>query len=120
MSRTSLSHGVAAPEIGVPPGLCQTWGLHDLRRKPAAVAVSPADSEPISTGRLSYYNHALPTNAKSDAELVGIVVNGVWCRQAFAARLRVRFPLRADPMHPSEAGRDIMIATQPPDWATGI
>jgi peroxiredoxin len=98
----------------VPPGLCQTWGLHGLCGIPAAVAFSPADWEPISTGQLSYSKRRAATHAKPDAELVGIAVTAVWCRQAFAAHLRVRFPLRADPMHPSWAGRVVMVGYSGP------
>jgi peroxiredoxin len=101
-SRSLLSYGTAAPEIALPAGLGQTWHLHDLRGKMAVVAFYPADWEPVSTDQLSCYNDALPQMRSLNAELVGISVDSIWCHQAFAAHLRLGFPLLAD-CHPRGA-----------------
>jgi peroxiredoxin len=98
-SRSPLSLGAAAPQIALPAGVGQTWRLHDHRGKPVAVAFYPADWEPVSTDQLSSYNDALPQIRSMNAELVGVSVDSIWCHQAFAAHLRLRFPLLAD-FHP--------------------
>jgi AhpC/TSA family protein len=64
--------------------------------------VYPADWEPVSTDQLGSYNGALPQIRSLGAELVGISVDGIWCHQAFAENLGLRFPLLAD-THPHGA-----------------
>lgn len=100
-----LSLGTAAPDIALPAGVGQTWGLHDHRGNPVAVVFYPADWEPVSTDQLSCYNDALPQIRSMNAELVGISVDGIWCHQAFAAHLQLRFPLLADFQPRGDAAR---------------
>jgi len=102
MTRPPLSRGVAAPEIVLPTGEGQTWASCDFRGRPIVVVFYPADWEPVSTDQLRSYNDALPLIRGLDAELVGISVDGIWCHQAFARDLRLRFPLLAD-SHPHGA-----------------
>jgi peroxiredoxin len=73
-----------------------------LRGKPIVVVFYPADWEPVSTDQLRSYNDALAQVRTLGAELVGISVDGIWCHQAFARDLRLRFPLLAD-SHPHGA-----------------
>jgi peroxiredoxin len=101
-TRPPLSHGAAAPEIVLPTGEGQTWASCDFRGKPIIVVFYPADWEPVSTDQLRSYNDALPQIRALNAELVGISVDGIWCHQAFAQDLGLRFPLLAD-SHPRGA-----------------
>jgi peroxiredoxin len=45
---------------------------------------------------MALYNQILPTFVKYWAAVLGISVDRVWCRQAFADSRHLRFPLLAD------------------------
>ncbi len=62
----------------------------------------PADWEPVSSDQLAQYNDIVPQLRALDAELVGISVDAIWCHQAFAKTLRLRFLLLSD-AHPRGA-----------------
>jgi peroxiredoxin len=88
--------GTAAPEIVLPAGPAHSWALRDLRGRPVVLVFYPADWEPVSTDQLTHYNEIVPQIRAFDAELVGISVDGIWCHQAFAKALGLRFRLLSD------------------------
>ena len=88
--------GAPAPEIVLPAGPAHCWALRDFRGKPLVLAFYPADWEPVSADQLAHYNEIVPQLRAFDAELVGISVDGVWCHQAFARALGLRFRLLSD------------------------
>jgi len=45
---------------------------------------------------MALYNEILPEFRRSNAELIGISVDGVWCHAAFARDRKLHFPLLAD------------------------
>jgi peroxiredoxin len=95
----------AAPEIVLPAGRAQSWALHDFRGKPVVLVFYPADWEPVSIDQLTHYNEMVPQLRALDAELAGISADGVWCHEAFAKALRLRFPLLSDTRPRSAAAR---------------
>jgi peroxiredoxin len=88
--------GALAPEIVLPAGPGHSWDLRDLRGKSVVLVFYPSDWEPVSTDQLAHYNGIVPQLQALDAELVGISVDGIWCHQAFAKALGLRFRLLSD------------------------
>ncbi len=95
-TRASADGWETAPEILLPAGRAQSWALRDFRGKPVVLVFYPADWEPVSTDQLIHYNEIVPQLHALDAELVGISVDGIWCHEAFAKALRLRFRLLSD------------------------
>ena len=50
----------------------------------------------MCSDQLAVYNEVLDEFRRSDAQLLGISVDGVWCHLAFANNRHLRFPLLAD------------------------
>jgi peroxiredoxin len=98
--------GAPAPEIVLPAGPTHSWALRDFRGKPVVLVFYPADWEPVSTDQLAHYNEIVPQLGALNAELVGISVDGVWCHQAFARALGLRFRLLSDARPRGAAAHD--------------
>jgi peroxiredoxin len=96
MAGATPDNGALAPDIVLAAGPARSWALRDFRGRCVALVFYPADWEPVSTDQLKHYNEIIPQIRALDAELVGISVDGVWCHQAFARDLRLRFPLLSD------------------------
>jgi peroxiredoxin len=87
---------VKAPAIELPAGHGWTWALQDFQRRPVILVFYPADWEPVSSDQLRTYDRALPQIHQFGAELVGVSVDSIWCHEAFARELRLRFRLLSD------------------------
>jgi peroxiredoxin len=96
MAQATPGKGAEAPEIVLPAGPARTWALRDSRGKAVVLVFYPGDWEPVSTDQLKHYNEIVPQILELKAELVGISVDGIWCHQAFARSLQLRFPLLSD------------------------
>jgi peroxiredoxin len=95
-AKAGADTGIPTPEIVLPAGPAHTWGLRDFRGRPVILVFYPADWEPVSSDQLAQYNDIVPQLRALDAELVGISVDAIWCHQAFAKMLRLRFLLLSD------------------------
>jgi peroxiredoxin len=96
VKRAMPATGVVAPEIVLSAGPARTWALRDCRGGAVVLVFYPADWEPVSTDQLKHYNEIVPQIVGLHAALVGISVDGIWCHQAFARNLQLRFPLLSD------------------------
>lgn len=89
-------HGAKAPSIELPAGHGWTWALQDFRQRLVVLVFYPADWEPVSADQLRTYDKALPEIHQLGAELVGVSVDSIWCHEAFARELQLRFRLLSD------------------------
>jgi peroxiredoxin len=95
MSRI-LSPGTAAPDFTLATGPERRAALADFRGRPVVLAFYPADWSPVCGDQMALYNEVLSTFEQSNALLLGISVDGIWCHAAFSADRKLRFPLLAD------------------------
>jgi peroxiredoxin len=93
-----LAAGTVAPTFTLRVTPDQDLRLSDLRGRGRRVILAfyPADWSPICGDQMTLYNEILPEFHKHDAELLGILVDGVWCQAAFARDRHLHFPLLAD------------------------
>lgn len=91
-----LQPKTAAPDFSLPVTADQRLALSELKGKPVILAFYPADWSPVCGDEMALFNEILPEFRKHGAELLGISVDGVWCHDAFAAHLKLHFPLLAD------------------------
>lgn len=99
--QASTSPRLAAPGDVAPPfdlaaGPDRRVALSDFRGRPVVLVFYPADFSPVCGDQLTLYNEMGPILEESDAQLLGISVDGVWCHRAFAEARHFRFPLLAD------------------------
>ncbi len=74
----------------------QTLTLQELHGKPVVLAFYPADWSPVCGDQMALYNELLPDFHAFGAVVLGISVDGVWCRRAFAEARHLHFPLLSD------------------------
>lgn len=91
-----LAPNTPAPDFTLRVTADQTLSLNELKGKPVILAFYPADWSPVCGDEVALFNEILPEFRKYGAELLGISVDGVWCHDAFAAHLKLHFPLLAD------------------------
>jgi peroxiredoxin len=91
-----LPPGAPAPEFDLPSGPDSTFGLGDLRGRPAVLAFYPADWSPVCSDQMVLYQEIRPMLDEFNAQVVGISVDGVWCHRAFAQRRGIEYPLLSD------------------------
>ena len=91
-----LTAGTTAPNFTLHVTPDQLLTLDDLKGKPVILALYPADWSPVCGDQVTLYNELLPEFRKYGAELLGLSVDGVWCRAAFARDRRLHFPLLSD------------------------
>jgi len=91
-----LTPNTKAPDFSLPVTADQTLSLSELKGKPVILAFYPADFSPVCGDEMALLNEVLPEFRKYGAEVLGISVDGVWCHDAFAAHLKLHFPLLAD------------------------
>jgi peroxiredoxin len=94
--RSALEAGTSAPDFTLKSTPDQSVSLKDFRGRPVILAFYPADWSPVCGDQMVLYNELLPEFGRSDAQLLGISVDGVWCHAAFARDRKLRFPLLAD------------------------
>lgn len=91
-----LAAGTTAPDFTLPSGLQEKLTLSSLRGKPVILAFYPADWSGVCGDQLVLYNQVLPMFQESNATLLGISVDGVFCHQAFKEARKLNFTLLAD------------------------
>jgi peroxiredoxin len=91
-----LPAGTLAPDFVLRSAPDQTVSLSMFRGRPVVLAFYPSDWGPVSADQLATYRRLLPEIERLGAALIGISVDSVWCHRAFAAHLRLQFPLLAD------------------------
>jgi peroxiredoxin len=93
---TALASGTIAPDFSLQATPDQSQSLGALRGKPVVLVFYPADWSPVCGDQLALYNELGEEFAKSNAALLAISVDGVWCHAAFAKDRHYHFPLLAD------------------------
>ncbi len=88
--------GDVAPAFDLAAGPDRRLALTDFRGRPVVLVFYPADWSPVCGDQLTRYNEMGPILEGSNAQLLGISVDGVWCHRAFAEARRIQFPLLAD------------------------
>lgn len=96
MAQQILSPGTVAPPFTLRVTPDQSLSLEELRGKPAILAFYPADWSPVCGDQMTLYNQVLPMFHKSNAEILGISVDGVWCHKAYAEHRSLHFSLLSD------------------------
>jgi peroxiredoxin len=91
-----LPPGTAAPSFTLRVTPDQNLSLEELRGRPVILAFYPADWSPVCGDQMTLYNQILPMFHKSNAELLGISVDGAWCHKAFAEQRNLHFSLLSD------------------------
>jgi peroxiredoxin len=91
-----LSPGTAAPSFMLRVTPDQNLSLEELRGRPVILAFYPADWSPVCGDQMTLYNQVLPMFHKSNAELLGISVDGAWCHKAYAEQRNLHFSLLSD------------------------
>jgi peroxiredoxin len=94
-----LPAGTLAPDFTLHSTPDQSISLTDFRGQPVILAFYPADWSPVCGDQMGLYQEVLPEFQRSDAQLLGISVDGIWSHLAFAENRHLHFPLLAD-FHP--------------------
>src|ERR1700676_3025343 len=79
-----LKAGAPAPDFGLPSTPDQKVSLSEFRGRPVVLVFYPADWSPVCSDQLGLYNELRPEFAESEAQVLGISVDGVWCHLAFS------------------------------------
>jgi peroxiredoxin len=94
--RELLAVGTQAPDFTLNSTPDQKVSLSDFRGRPVVLVFYPADWSPVCGDQVALYNEMLDEFAESNAQVLGISVDGVWCHLAFAKDRNLHFPLLAD------------------------
>jgi Peroxiredoxin len=95
-SRELLPVGMQAPDFTLHSTPDQAVSLSDFRGSPVVLVFYPADWSPVCGDQVALYNEMHSEFAQSNAQLLGISVDGAWCHLAFAKDRHLHFPLLAD------------------------
>jgi peroxiredoxin len=93
---TALASGTAAPDFSLQCAPDQSLSLGAFLGRPVVLVFYPADWSPVCGDQLALYNELSEEFGKTNAALLALSVDGVWCHAAFAKDRRYRFPLLAD------------------------
>ena len=95
-NETLLAVGTQAPDFTLNSTPDQRVSLSDFRGKSVVLVFYPADWSPVCGDQVALYNEMLEEFASSNAQLIGISVDGAWCHFAFAKDRHLHFPLLSD------------------------
>jgi peroxiredoxin len=95
-ARELLAVGTQAPEFTLHSTPDQQVSLSDFKGKAVVLVFYPADWSPVCGDQVALYNEMLDEFAESNAQVLGISVDGAWCHLAFAKNGNLHFPLLAD------------------------
>jgi peroxiredoxin len=95
-ARPLLAIGTAAPDFTLNSTPDQKISLSDFRGRPVVLVFYPADWSPVCGDQVALYNEMLGEFSESNAQVLGISVDGAWCHVAFAKDRHLHFPLLAD------------------------
>jgi peroxiredoxin len=91
-----IRRGTTAPDFELHRTPDQKLALRELRGCPVILLFYPADWSPVCGDELALFNEIWPELQRYGAQVLGISVDGVWCHDAYARELKLRFPLLAD------------------------
>src|SRR5271170_6419160 len=91
-----LKPGSKAPDFTLKTTPDQSVSLRDFRDGPVVLAFYPSDWSPVCSDQMGLYAQVMPEFKKSNAEVLGISVDGIWCHLAFAKDRKLNFPLLSD------------------------
>lgn len=94
-SGAALPPGARAPDFVLADADGRPIRLSDLRGQPVILAFYPLDWDPSRADQLTHFNWLVRQVPGVHAELLGISMDGMWCRLAFAGD-ELRVPLLAD------------------------
>ena len=94
--RQLLPVGTEAPDFTLHSTPDQEVSLSDFRGQPVVLVFYPADFSPVCGDQVALYNEMRDEFAETNAQLLGISVDGAWCHLAFAKDRHLHFPLLAD------------------------
>lgn len=95
-ARELLAVGTAAPDFSLNSTPDQKVSLSDFKGQPVVLVFYPADWSPVCGDQVALYNEMLDEFGETNAQLLGISVDGAWCHLAFKADRKLQFPLLAD------------------------
>ncbi len=87
--------GMPAPDFVLSDAEGQSRSLSDLRGQPVVLAFLPPGWDPVQAEQLSHFNALVAQVPGVDAELLGISMDGHWCRLDFGGD-ELRVPVLAD------------------------
>ncbi|MFC2030078.1 peroxiredoxin [Chloroflexota bacterium] len=96
VASSPLAPGTPAPDFELPATTGKTVSLSDYRGQPVVLVFYPADWSSVCGDQLALYNEVLPLFGDSDAQVLAISVDGMWCHKAFAENRNLQFPLLSD------------------------
>jgi peroxiredoxin (alkyl hydroperoxide reductase subunit C) len=90
--------GAKAPDFTLPStmGEDKQISLTDFKGHPVILVFYPADWSPVCGDQIALYNEIMPSFQEHDAVILGISVDNIYCHQAYADSLNVRFALLSD------------------------
>jgi peroxiredoxin len=93
-----LRPGTPAPDFTLPStrGEDKSISLSDFKGQPVVLVFYPADWSPVCGDQIALYNEVLPAFEEYDAAVLGISVDNLYCHEAYAESLNVRFALLSD------------------------
>lgn len=100
-----LSTGTEAPDFTLRSQTGEEISLRDYRGRPVILFFYPADWSPVCSEQSVLYNETLHLFQESNAQLLGVSVDGVWSHRAFAKDRNLNYPLLADFEPKGEASR---------------
>lgn len=95
-TRELLPAGTKAPDFTLNSTPDQKVSLSDFRGRPVVLVFYPADWSPVCGDQVALYNEMLDEFAESNAQVIGVSVDGAWCHLAFAKDRHLHFPLLSD------------------------
>ena len=88
--------GTPAPDFSLHSTPDQEVSLSEFQGQPVILAFYPADWSPVCGDQMSLYQELLPEFQRYGAELIGILVDGIWSHLALADERKLHFPLLSD------------------------
>ena len=91
-----LPAGTPAPDFELPVRYGQTLALRGFRGRPVVLVFYPADWSPVCGDQLAIYAELTGEFDRTDAVVLGISVDGIWCHAAYAEARALPFTLLSD------------------------
>ncbi len=91
-----LTAGTQAPDFELTGHSGGTFRPSDFRGRPVVLAFYPADWSPVCGDQLAIYAELTDEFARTDAALLAISVDSVFCHAAYAKANDLPFPLLSD------------------------
>jgi peroxiredoxin len=95
-ARELLAVGTKAPDFKLHSTPDQEVSLSDFGGRPVVLVFYPADFSPVCGDQVALYNEMRDEFAETNAQLLGISVDGAWCHLAFTKDRNLHFPLLSD------------------------